>query len=484
MPCTTILVGRKASYDGSTLMARNEDAASGRFTPKKFIVVNPKDQPVHYKSAISKVEIELPKDPLRYTAVPDALNDRGIWGECGINEENVAMSETETITSNPRVFGIDPPVQTGIGEEDFLTIVLPYIHSAKEGVLRLGSLLEKYGTYESNGIGFQDLDEIWWFESIGGHHWMAKRVPDDQYAVIPNQLGIASLDLKDAFGEQKDNMCSQDLISFIKDNNLDLSLDSPKLKDCKSFDTRRAFGSFDDSDHCYNTPRAWYMLKVLNPSWDKKSGSNPESDDLPWSLVPEHKITIEDIKYVLSSHYQGTPYDVYGSHTDPLWKGKYRAIGVNRNNFLGLTQLRRNKPKETLGLVWIAMGSNPFNAMVPFYANITKTPEYLNNTTGKVTTENVYWQNRLIGALADAHFSATTQHIERYQLTVASKAVGMVKAFDKQFEEKHPKNVSNYLESCNEKMAAMLKEETNLVLDKVLYEASQKMKNGYSRNDN
>ena len=109
---------------------------------------------------ISKVEIELPKNPLRYTAVPDALNDRGVWGECGINEENVAMSETETITSNPRVLAGDPLVKTGIGEEDFLTIVLPYIHSAKEGVLRLGLLLEKYGTYEMNGVGFQDLDEI------------------------------------------------------------------------------------------------------------------------------------------------------------------------------------------------------------------------------------------------------------------------------------------------------------------------------------
>ena len=60
-----------------------------------------------------------------------------------------------------------------------LTIGLPYIHSAREGVLRLGALLEQYGTYEMNGIGFQDLDEIWWLESVGGHHWMAKRVPDD-----------------------------------------------------------------------------------------------------------------------------------------------------------------------------------------------------------------------------------------------------------------------------------------------------------------
>ncbi len=41
-----------------------------------------------------------------------------------------------------------------------------------------------------NGIAFQDVNEIWWLETIGGHHWMARRVPDDSYVVMPNQLGI------------------------------------------------------------------------------------------------------------------------------------------------------------------------------------------------------------------------------------------------------------------------------------------------------
>ena len=45
MPCTTILVGKKASYDGSTMIARNDDSPSGQFTPKKFVVVHPEEQP-------------------------------------------------------------------------------------------------------------------------------------------------------------------------------------------------------------------------------------------------------------------------------------------------------------------------------------------------------------------------------------------------------------------------------------------------------
>ena len=56
-------------------------------------------------------------------------------------------------------------VPGGIGEEDIVVLVLPYINSAREGVKRLGSLLEQYGTYEKNGIAFQDANEIWWLET-------------------------------------------------------------------------------------------------------------------------------------------------------------------------------------------------------------------------------------------------------------------------------------------------------------------------------
>lgn len=72
----------------------------------------------------------------------------------------------------------------------------------RDGVRILGDLLERYGTYENNGIAFSDVDEIWWLETIGGHHWIAKRVPDDAYVTMPNQLGIDSFDLDDAEGAQ------------------------------------------------------------------------------------------------------------------------------------------------------------------------------------------------------------------------------------------------------------------------------------------
>ena len=136
------------------LIARNDDSGSGHFTAKKFVVVQPEEHPAVYRSVLSHVEIPLPGDPMRMTAMPNAVEGKGIWAAAGVNAANVGMTATETITSNPRVLGADPlvvyqpargeqpEVPGGIGEEDIVYLVLPYIHTAREGVQRLGQLLQ------------------------------------------------------------------------------------------------------------------------------------------------------------------------------------------------------------------------------------------------------------------------------------------------------------------------------------------------------
>ena len=497
MACTTILVGKNASYDGSTMIARNDDSGSGHFTAKKFVVIHPEEQPKVYKSVLSHAEIDLPGDPMKFTAVPNAIKGKGIWAASGVNEKNVGMTATETITSNARVLGADPLVKLqpaedgkeeiigGIGEEDLVYITLPYISSAREGVIRLGSLLEKYGTYEMNGIAFQDVNEIWWLETIGGHHWIAKRVPDDRYVVMPNQFGIDDFDLNDAFSEQNEHMCSSDLREFIAENHLDLSLNGGNGS---HFDARAAFGSHSDSDHIYNTPRAWFMERYFNPKTKKWDGPDadyrPESDDIPWSMVPEKKITVEDVKYALSSHFQGTPYDPYAKSGDGLQKGKYRAICINRNDFLALIQMRPGAPANCQAVQWLAFASNAFNTLVPFYAAVDETPEYLANTTKEVSTENFYWSARMIAAMADASFAKSAIHIERYQNAVEAKGHALLNKYDKEAAKvTDPAESRRLLEEANREIAKMLKEETGNTLDHVLFELSNSMKNAFSRSD-
>ncbi|MGI6755728.1 MAG: C69 family dipeptidase [Atopobiaceae bacterium] len=500
MPCTTILVGKKASYDGSTIIARNEDSGSLGFCPKRMRVVTPEEQPRHYVSVLSHVAIDLPDNPLRYTSVPNALDNEGIWAEAGVNSANVAMSATETLTTNERVRGADPfvvlkpqkgtpgekdfepEVPGGIGEEDMVTLVLPYITSAREGVLRLGELLQTYGTYEMNGIAFSDVDEIWWLETVGGHHWIARRVPDDVYVTMPNQLGLDSFDLEDALGEQKDHLCSPDLKEFIEKNHLDLSLDG-------KLNPRDAFGSHSDSDHVYNTPRAWAIQRFLNPHsniWDGEGADfRPEDDDIPWCRTPERKVTIEDVKYALSLHYQGTPYDPYAHYGNISERGKYRPIGINRNGELAVIQLRPYEPEASRAIQWMAFGSNVFNALVALYANVDHLPEYLTNTTDTVSTESFYWQNRLIAALADAHFRECNADIERYQQEVPAQSYEILAATDQEVRQcsLSYQAATPVLEAANKAICQALQRSTDKLLAQTLNTASLGMQNSFSKED-
>ena len=467
------------------MISRTDD---GHFDVKKMIVVEPKKQPRKYKSVLSHVEIELPDNPMRYTACPNVDPKSGIWAATGINAANVGMTATETITSNPRVLAADPLVEYrkaekrgekdrigGIGEEDIVVLVLPYIHTAREGVLRLAALLEQYGTYESNGIAFNDENEVWWLETIGGHHWMARRVPDEAVVINPNQFGMDAFDLEDAFGAKKENLCSADLREFIEENHLDLNQNG-------KFNPRDIFGSHTDMDHIYNTPRAWFMARYLTPNthrWDGPDAEfTPESDCIPWALVPERKVAVEDVQYMLSAHYQGTPYNPYTSQ-DTGKRGMYRSIGINRTGVTAICQIRPDAPQAAKGLEWVCFGSTTFAAMLPVYANVARLPEYLSRVTLQTSTENYYWGSRLIGALADANYSACIQQIERYQKAVACKGRQLVREYDARIRED-----AGLMEEANEKLCAMAREQTLDTLGKVLLVASEHMKNGYNRADN
>ncbi len=501
MPCTTILAGSKATNDRSTMIARTDD---GFFDVKKLIVVDPKDQPRKYKSVISHLEIDLPDDPLRYTSCPSVDPKEGIWAATGINAANVAMTATETITSNPRVLAADPLVTYqkakndqendtpgGIGEEDIVVLVLPYVRTAREGVLRLASLLETYGTYESNGIAISDENEVWWLETIGGHHWMARRVPDEAVVIAPNQFGMDSFDMEDAFGDQKAHLCSADLREFIENNDLDLNqyelfdaVGDGEIDKEAFMNPRDIFGSHTDMDHIYNTPRAWFIGRYLAPysyTWDGENADfRPESDDIPWCLIPDRKVTVEDVKYLLSSHFQGTPYDPYTSHNTGV-RGKYRSIGISRTGVTTLCQIRPGLPDAIKGIEWICFGSTTFTQFLPVYANVTKIPAYLSEVTLDASTDNFYWASRIMGAMADAAYADCRQLIDRYQNAVLTEGRRLVLQYDRRMTESGDFSLT---EEANEALAAMAREQTTATLTKVLAEASKHMKNGYSLADN
>lgn len=461
--CTTMLVGKKASIDGSTMIARNEDSGTANKNPQRFIVMNPEDQPTYYTSVQSAFEMQLPENPLRYTATPDAMEGFGIWGESGINSENVAMTATETITTNSRVLGADPLVEDGIGEEDMLTIVLPYIYSAREGVERLGAILEEYGTYESNGIAFSDADEIWYMETIGGHHWAAIRIPDDAYVIAPNRFNITHFDFA-----SDDTLCSTGLKEFIEKHHLNPDFEGTNL--------RHIFGSATVKDTRYNNPRAWYIQKQFNPELEYE----PTEQNLPFICYANRKISVEDVKWALSSHFENTPYDPYGEG-EAKDRELFRTIGLNRNQESHILQIRNDVPTHIAGIHWLAFGPNTFNAMVPFYANVTDTPACYRDTEEDFDITKMHWLSHTIALLGDTNFGLYHDMHSAYEQKVVAACRNLQQNADEEVELQD--DLHSYLEAVNERYAKIAFDETNKLLGNMVLAGTKKMKLSYSLSD-
>ncbi|MBD5560104.1 MAG: C69 family dipeptidase [Clostridia bacterium] len=506
MSCTTILVGKLATNDGSTIVARTEDTPNGTFGVKKLVVVQPKDQPRRYTSIGSGLTVELPDDPLRYMCVPNADPADGVWAEAGINAANVSMSATETITSNARVLGADPlvcyqpavgtegepgyekSVPGGLGEEDFVTVVLPYIHSAREGVRRLGDLIAEYGTSEMNGIAFGDAEEVWYMETIGGHHWIARRVPDECYVAQPNRQGIDRMDLRDALGPQKDFMCSDDLPEWMHANQLGVT-SSDLLESIHGipvvFNPRTAFTSWTWLDSIYNNPRAWSIINAFNPYNDDAVPEAIEDMLQPWCMKPELRLSVLDVNRALSSTYEGTPYNPYGNKGTESERHRYRPIGINRTAECSILQIRGQAPKAVQGVQWLSYGSGPFACCLALFAGVSKVPAYLNTDAGTVSTAQLYWAERLIAAMADCEYFENLEDISRCRQLVMSRGYEHLHKADAIAgrPETDESELTAVLEKFNQQLADYTQQQVNQLLADVLHKRSLHMKNAFGASD-
>ena len=126
------------------------------------------------------------------------------------------------------------------------------------------------------------------------------------------------------------------------------------------------------------------------------------------------------------------------------------------------------------------MGSNRFNTMIPQYTNINATPEYLSNVKANCTTDNFYWVSRLIGALADASINASKAEIETYGQKALSKGHELIMKAENNIPES---DIPSYLESVNEEIAKMAEIESQELLNNVIKNDSDVMKNAFSRAD-
>ncbi|MBW1605606.1 C69 family dipeptidase [Lactobacillus sp. Sy-1] len=414
--CTSILVGKNASLDGSIMIGRNEDAKAA--WPKHLKVFERRqfETPQLFKSNDNGFKLPLPKTRFQYESTPEWTDQYGRFEEDGFNEYGVAMSATESTYANATVLGYDPLVSDGIGEEAMVTVILPYVKTARQAVRRLGTIIEKYGTCESNGILFADNDEAWYMDTGSGHHWVAIKIPDDCYAVVSNQMAVQEID----FDNPADFMWSSGIREFVAQHHLNPSIDG-------RFNFRQIFGTHSQSDTYYNTPRVWYGQRMFNPEVEQ----SPTSQEMPMLRKPAQKISIDDAQAFLSSHFQETPYDPIGSGSEAD-KKRFRPISLAKTQESHVLQLRPNLPKAIGNIHWLAMGVAAQSTYVPFLSGITTVPDEYQIGAAEYDAHSAYWIFKLAGVLVDPHYLAFGDLLMETKETLSIKYRQLILSADRQ----------------------------------------------------
>ncbi len=384
--CTSIMVGSKMTADGSRIISRSMDwNAMDAITFETY--GDTKHGPKEFVAVDSKFRCPLPEEALGYTATPSYLFP-GEWGSAGFNSAGVGMSSTESIFSNAKALEVDPLVETGLAENSVFNITLPYIRTAREGVLRLGRLIEEYGSAEGFGVQFIDQNEVWYLENACGHRWLACRIPENVYFATGNQSRFRDYDPND-----KENfMASADLIEFAEEN----KLFNPKKE---KFDFHEAYQRDEKLDTTYNYPRVWEIQRILSPSIKNDVTKN----SFPVFAKADKPVSIADLKLIFRNHYDNTGHDPY-LNSNP--KEVYRPISIFRTLQTHIVQVRNWLPQAIGCLNYLALGMADLGVFVPIYQGVRSFPEPYCKGSGHSSNDSAYWKFRKVMALGMVNYNA------------------------------------------------------------------------------
>lgn len=395
--CSNFIVGKKASVDGSVMCSYSADDY-GMF---QYLCHYPAAK--HAKGEMRKI---FDWDSNKYYGeIPEAAETYNVIGN--INEWQVTIGET---TYGGREEMVD---STGIMDYGSLIYVaLQRSKSAREAIKVMTTLANTYG-YNSGGETFTicDPNEAWIMEMMGkgagskGAVWVALRIPDDAICAHANQSRIGKFNMKD----KKNVMYAKDVVSFAR------SKGWFKGKDA-DFSWKMAYAKPDFSGRRFCDARAWAMLNHfydMSPYLDWALGKNPDAQDMPLWVVPNKKVSVQDVENVMRDHYEGTPLSVAdGSDIGGgIWEMPYRPtplmykvdgkqyfnerpVSTQQSGFVFVSQMRSWLPREIGGVFWFANDDANMAAFTPVYCSMTERPECY-NTPGvdavHFSKKNAYW---------------------------------------------------------------------------------------------
>lgn len=380
--CTNLIVGKKASADGSTIVSYSADSY-GLF-----------GELYHYPAA------KYPKgtmlkvfdwDSGKYLGeIEQAEQTYNVIGN--MNEFQLTIAET---TFGGRKELHDPNGLIDYGS--LIYIALQRSKNAREAIKVMTDLVKKYGYY-SGGESFTiaDPNEIWIMEMIGkgpgvkGAVWVAIRVPDDCISAHANQSRIHQFNLND-----KENcIYSPDVISFAREKGYFDGLN-------KDFSFSKAYAPLDFGARRFCEARVWSFFNKYTDKgqeylpYIKGDNDNP----MPLFLKPTKKLSVRDVQDMMRDHYEGTDLDISKDFGAGAYSLPYRIspltfkvddkeyfnerpISTQQSGFVFVAQMRDYKINPVGGVLWFGVDDANMTVFTPVYCCTTKAPECFTRVDG------------------------------------------------------------------------------------------------------
>ena len=442
--CTSVLVGRAASADGSTMTSHSCDSTTDRTWMN--IVPNQKHKPGEMAKVYAEPkETKGPDDPDRIETgqIPQVPETYAYLNAAYpiMNEHQLAIGET-TFGGKRELYSekgiIDCP--------ELYRLVLERAKTAREAIKVADELTKKYGyTDYGEAFTFADTKETWFFEILGpgkgktGAVWAAVRIPDDEVAVSANAPRIRELNLAD-----KDHyMASDNVLTLAEELGYWSKASGKPFEFCTAYGSRSAMGS---------RRREWRALSRLAPSLKL----DPNAEHYPLSVKPETKLTVKTVLDLFRDTYEDTPFDMIRSLwkvgkdgkavrspiANPFMNNDYldafnitseRTIACKRATYVQLTQSRAWLPNPVGGVVWLGYDNPMTTPHTPFYIGISQMPDsYMVDGRRKFRRDCAWWAYRQVSQLAMMRWQPMVKDIEKVWKPIEEKAFADQEKFEQE----------------------------------------------------
>ena len=444
--CSNFIVGKKASVDGSVMCSYSADDY-GMF-----------QNLCHYPAA-KHAKGEMRKiydwDTNKYHGeIPEAAQTYSVIGN--INEWQVTIGET--------TYGGREEMADSTGIMDYgslIYVALQRSKTAREAIKVMTTLANTYG-YNSEGETFTicDPNEAWIMEMMGkgagskGAVWVALRIPDDAICAHANQSRIGKFNMKD----KKNVMYAKDVVSFARSKGWFQGKDA-------DFSWKMAYAKPDFSGRRFCDARAWSMLNHfydMTPYLDWALGKNPDAQDMPLWVVPNKKVSVQDVENVMRDHYEGTPLSVAdGSDIGGgIWEMPYRPtplmykvdgkqyfnerpISTQQSGFVFVSQMRSWLPREIGGVLWFANDDANMAAFTPVYCSMTERPECYNTPGADAlhfSKKNAYWVCNMTSNMVYPRYSLMFPTLKEVRDSLDNSYIAAQSGVEKKAQELYAQN--------------------------------------------